>query len=33
MDDRANLILGIVFLLAGVLVFYIIFKPDREKRR
>ena len=33
MDDRLNFILGIVFLLGGVIVFYFIFKPDREKRR
>jgi len=33
MDDRLNFILGVVFLLAGVVVFYFIFKPDREKKR
>jgi len=32
MDDRIQFFAGVFFLLAGVFVFYIIFKKDKEKK-
>lgn len=32
MDDKMELILGIIFLLAGIFVFYMIFKKDKAEQ-